>query len=198
MNNVKSPKTLKEKNAVKARWITSGVILVAVAVLFITGLASKLFQTIFPTPTPEVNPEAQISEAGVTAYLNFDRNNYDTWIANLCSISTDLTCADLKNTDGPKMKAAADKAGMNSTVTNVKAIKMVAENQSDELGHQQIWAVTYTYSNWNGTKDTYDYVTITEGNGVWKFDGFTMVPQNILNAAFGAQLTPQATDTVQP
>jgi len=59
--------------------------------------------------------------------------------------------------------------------------------------HQQIWAVAYTYDNWNGTKDTYDYFMITEVDDVWKFDGSLLIPQKMLDQAYSAKLTPQPT-----
>ena len=70
---------------------------------------------------------------------------------------------------------------------------MVSENYSEVSGYQQIWAVSYTITNWRGTLDTYDYVMITEVDGEWNFDFAVMTSKQALDEAYGPMLTPQGT-----
>jgi hypothetical protein len=192
-NNIPLNQRERKQRAIKIVLIT-GLIITVFLVLLLTGLLRKGYQAVFLTPTPTQDPRAAIAEAGVMAYFNFEYNgDYDAWLKNICAISTDITCMGMEATYGPALQEAATNSQKSSTTTNVHAIKMVDENQSEITGHQQIWAVQYTYSNWNGEKATYDYVMITENDGVWKFDNFVMLPQEYLDEAFGAMLTPQAT-----
>lgn len=190
-NNIPMNERERKQARLKTIIIVS-VIAILVCVLLFTGLGKLIFNTLFPQPTIEVDPRAQAAEAGINAYLNFDPTTYEEWLENICSVSTEMTCKGMENTFGPEMKKGAETTQIISTVENVKAIKMLDEYESELTGHQQIWAVAYTYSNWNGTKDTYDYVMITEVEGTWKFDNFVMIPQKMLDNAYGAMLTPQA------
>jgi hypothetical protein len=162
--------------------------------LLLTGLLRKGYEAVFLTPTPTPDPRAAVAEAGVSAFLNFEYNgDYDAWLKNICSISTDITCMAIEHTYGPQMLDSSELTKTDTSVTNVKAIKMVSENYSEVSGHQQIWAVSYTITNWSGTLDTYEYVMITEVDGEWKFDFAVMTSKQALDEAYGPMLTPQGT-----
>lgn len=193
----KAPMTLQEKKAARIKTITIVVLAVAViAGLLITGVIQKAFSALFPVTAPD--PRVQVVEAGVAASIGYEYNgDYDAWLANICSISDDFTCAYYTKEQGPLMQQESNKAQQSSIVTNVHAIKMVDETQEGSETHQEIWAVSYSYDNWIGKKDTYDYfMIIEETEGVWKFEGPVLVPQQMLEEAYGLMLTPQA--TVQP
>lgn len=195
-NNI--PMNERERKQARTKTIIAvTVVLLMICVLWFTGWGKLAFTTLFPQPTIEIDPRAQAAESGVTAYVSFDPAVYEDWIENICSISTEMTCKGMQVIFGPQLKTEAETAETASVVSNVKAIMMVDEYESELTGHQQIWAVSYTYNNWNGTKDTYDYVMITDVDGVWKFDGFVMLPQNLLDNTYGSLLTPQA-PTQQP
>ena len=70
---------------------------------------------------------------------------------------------------------------------------MMLEANPDPKEPAELWAVAYTYDNWNGTKETFDYFLIAQENGVWKFDGAVQLPQTTLDRMYGAKLTPQPT-----
>ena len=192
-NNIPLNQRERKQRMIKVG-ITAGLVVVGVVVLLSTGLLRKGYEAVFSTPEPTADPRSAAVEAGVSAYFNFEYNgDYDAWLKNICSVSTNITCMGMEATYGPAMRDAATESQQSSTVANVRAIKMVDENQSETTGIQQIWAVQYSYNNWNGAEDTYDYVMITEVDGVWKFDNFMMLPQEYLDGFFGAMLTPQAT-----
>jgi hypothetical protein len=197
--NITAPKTLKEKKEETAKRIVLAFVGVAlVGVLMFTGILKQGYNALFVKPTPTPDPRALAVEAGVTASLTFEyKGDYDTWLTNICSISTEVYCQVAKVTYGPGMQKAANDSQKSSTVSNVHAITMVDETQEGAADHQQIWAVAYTYDNWNGTKDTYDYFMITEVDGVWKFDGSLLIPQKMLDQAYSAKLTPQPTTQPQ-
>ena len=185
----------------KERLIKIGAIVVlatvAILVLAATGLLRKGYELAFTklNPTQDQDPRAAVAEAGVSAYFNYDLNgDYDAWVKNICAISTNNTCMLIEQKYGPRMRKAVNDSQISSSVTNVKAIKMVSDHTSELTGHQEIWAVAYTLTNANGTLTTYDYVMITEVNGQWLFDFAVLVPQDVLDETYGAQLTPQATN----
>jgi len=70
---------------------------------------------------------------------------------------------------------------------------MMLEANPDPKEPAEMWAVAYTYDNWNGTNETFDYFLIAQENGVWKFDGAVLLPQTTLDQMYGAMLTPQST-----
>jgi len=194
MSNVKSPKTLKEKNAVKAKWITSGVILVAVVAFVFTGLAGKTFTAIFGKPLDENNTPAHAAEIGVATYNTVAYgSDYTVWMNSVCAISTEDTCANIKSTYGPLVTQALDQTKVSDQATDVKALKMVDESKSTTKP-QQIWAVQYTLSSAKGVNPQIGYIMVTQVNDIWKFDFYVLLPQGVLDKLYGAKLTP----TVEP
>lgn len=193
---VKSPKTLKEQKAQRNRLLAAGVLLVAVAVFVISGFAGKVFNSLFPAPTPESDPIAQAVNAGVTAYLNFDlTGDYEAWVENLCSLSTLMSCDATKNYFGPQMREMATESQMSSVTSEVRAIMKVDDMTNPVTNSpSQVWAVEYTVTNWNGETNSIDYVLVSQVEGQWKYDSFVMLPQKQLDTLYGAKLTP----TVQP
>ena len=195
MNNVKSPKTLKEKNTIKARWITSGVILLAVAAFVFTGLASKTFAAIFDKPVDKNDTPAHAAEIGVATYNTVAYgSDYNAWMESVCAISTDDTCANIKSTYGPMVTQALDQTKVSDLATDVKALKMVDESKSTTKP-QQIWAVEYTLSSAKGVNPQIGYIMVTQVNGIWKFDFYVLLPQGVLDKLYGAKLTPTAAPT---
>jgi len=192
---VKSPKTLKEQKAQRTRLLVIGILVIAVAVFVISGSAGKAYNSLFPTPTPEPDPVVQAVEAGVTAYATFEYNedgNTDAWAERICAVSTKTTCEFAKKQVAPEMVKSAKEAKRGMSVLSAKALMKVDENPSTDIA-QQIWAVKYSVDFWNGeTVEKTDYVIVTQEDGLWKFDNFVPLPQEILDQMFGPKLTPQA------
>jgi hypothetical protein len=195
MNNIKSPKTLKEKNAIKARWITSGVILAAVLAIVFTGFANKASVAIFGKPVDQSNTPAHAAEIGVATYNTVTYgSDYNVWTDSVCAISTEDTCANIKSTYGPLVTQALDQTKVSDLATDVKALKMVDESKSTTKP-QQIWAVQYTLSSAKGVNPQIGYIMVTQVNGIWKFDFYVLLPQGVLDKLYGAKLTPTAVPT---
>lgn len=198
---VKSPKTLKEQKFQRTRLLVIGILMVAVAVFVISGSAGKAHNFLFPTPTPEPDPIIQAVEAGITAYATFEYNedgNTDIWAERICAISTKTTCEYVKVQIAPEMVKAATAAQRGMSVLSAQALMKVDENPSADIA-QQIWAVKYSVDFWNGEiVEKTDFVIVTQENGVWKFDNFVPLPQEILDQLFGPKLTPQATNQATP
>ncbi|MBU0973900.1 MAG: hypothetical protein KKC20_24895 [Proteobacteria bacterium] len=193
----------ERKQRLVTRLIAGAVIIVVMCVLIFTGLLGKAHQAIFPTPTPIPDPATQAVEAGVTAYATFEYNedgNTDAWAERICAVSTEVTCEYVKSQVAPEMVKAATTAKRGMSVLSAQALMKVDENPSTDIA-QQIWAVKYSVDFWNGeTVEKTDYVIITQEDGVWKFDNFVPLPQEILDQLYGPKLTPQAPtqETPQP
>lgn len=188
---VTSPKTLKEKKATTTRFIALGVLTVLIIIFLFSGFGKKAHNAVFATPTSIPDPKVQVLEAGVTAMFTLEYNgDYDSWLEKNCSLSTEFNCSYFTKEFGPKMWAAANDALTNSTVSNVHAIMMLEANPDSEKP-AELWAVAYTYDNWNGTNETFDYFLIAQEDGVWKFDGAVLLPQTTLDQMYGEKLTPQ-------
>jgi len=190
---ITSPKTLKEKKATTTRLIALGILTVLIIIFLFSGFGKKAYNAVFATPTSIPDPKVQVLEAGVTAMFTLEYNgDYDSWLEKNCSLSTEFNCLYFTKEFGPGMWAAANEAQTNSTVSNVHTIMMLEANP-DPKEPAEMWAVAYTYDNWNGTKETFDYFLIAQENGVWKFDGAVQLPQTTLDKMYGAKLTPQPT-----
>jgi hypothetical protein len=190
---VTSPKTLKEKKATTTRIIALGILTVLIIIFLFSGFGKKAYNAVFATPTSIPDPKVQVLEAGVTAMFTLEYNgDYDSWLEKNCSLSTEFNCLYFTKEFGPGMWAAANEAQTNSTVSNVHTIMMLEANP-DPKEPAEMWAVAYTYDNWNGTNETFDYFLIAQEDGVWKFDGAVLLPQTTLDQMYGAKLTPQPT-----
>jgi len=198
------PLNQKERKQAKRKAIIFGLLSVACfSALIFTGLLEKGYNAIFPTPTPIPDPAAQAVEAGVTAYATFEYNedgNTDAWAERICAVSTKTTCEYVKTKVAPGFVKSAEQAKKGLSVLSAHALMKVDENPSTDIA-QQIWAVNYSVDFWtNETVEKTAYVIVTQEDGVWKFDNFVPLPQEILDQMYGPKLTPQAPtqETPQP
>jgi len=172
--------------------ILVGVILIAVIVLVITGVAKQAYSAVFGTPIDPNNTPARAAEIGVmTVNTLAYGGDTDAWKDSVCQISTKDVCTMIDGSLGELILQTVDQNKSDLSASDVEAVMMVDRTKD---GNQQVWAVRYNLTSAGQTQAKLSYIIVEQVEGVWKFGYYVPLAQGILEQMYGWKLTPTATE----